>query len=148
MEPAWTYNDIWYRAKPATEATRANPFMRERGTLVVEADEVRFQGKTANLVLRNIEALEYGVHGTMTSPSLHVRYRDGDEVRSAWFTDGRMGGYAGMFGGTRRLAQEMSHLAPTTYDDAGAGKMQKRMAYILLILVLVFLTGVLRSALG
>lgn len=148
MGPARAYDDIWYRAKPATESTRADPFTRERGTLVVGQDAVRFEGKTTNFTLRNIEALEYGVHGTMTSPSLHVRYRDGGQARSAWFTDGGMGGYAGMFGGTRRLAQEMSHLAPTTYDDAGAGKMQKRMAYILLILVLVFLTGVLRSALG
>jgi hypothetical protein len=59
-----------------------------------------------------------------------------------------MGRYAGMFGGTRRLAQELSHLAPTTFDDAGAGKMQKRMAFILLGLVLVFLAGALRSAFG
>jgi hypothetical protein len=143
-----TYDSIWYRAKPATESTRADPFTRERGRLVVEEDAVRFQGKTANLVLRNIEAVEYGVHGTMTNPSIHVRYREDGEARSAWFTDGGMGGYAGMFGGTRRLAQEMSHLAPATFDDAGAGKMQKRLAFIVLGIVLLFAVRALRSALG
>ena len=148
MGPARAYDGIWYRAKPATESTRADPFTRERGTLVVGQDAIRFEGKTGNLVMRNIEALEYGVFGTMTGPSLHVRYRDGDEVRSAWFTDGGMGGYVGVFGGTRRLAQNMSHLAPTTFDDAGAGKMQRRLAFILLGLVLVFVAGALRSAFG
>ena len=103
MEPTRTFNSVWYRSKPVTESTRAGPFTRERGRLVVEGDAIRFEGPTARVALRNIEAVEYGVHGTMSNPSIHVRYREGDEPRSAWFTDGRAGGYAGMFGGTRRL---------------------------------------------
>jgi hypothetical protein len=146
MEAAQVFESVWYRAKPATESSRADPFTRERGRLVVEPDGIRFEGRTAKLVLRGIEAVEYGVYGTMTNPSVHVRYRDGGEARSAWFTDGGMGGYSGVFGGTRRLAQALDHLAPVTYDDERAGKMQKRLAYILGVMILVFLTGVLRAA--
>jgi hypothetical protein len=74
-----------------------------------------------------------------------VRYRDGGEARSAWFTDGGLGGYSGMFGGTRRLAQALSHLGPTTYEDAAASANQKRLALILGAMVLFFLLRVLRE---
>lgn len=145
MKPARTFDHIWYREKPVTESTRAGPFTRERGRLVVEGDGLRFEGKTTRLVMREVEAVEYGVHGTMTSPSIHVRYRDGDAPRSAWFTDGGMGGYAGMFGGTRRLAQALGHLGPATFDDTGAGKMQRRLAFLLIGIVLAGLARALRS---
>ncbi len=128
MEPARTFDHIWYRDRPATESTRSDPFTRERGRLVVEGDGLRFEGKTTSLVMRDIAAVEYGVHGTMTSPSIHVRYREGDGARSAWFTDGGMGGYAGMFGGTRRLAGALSHLGPATFDDGrGQGAASARL---------------------
>ena len=139
MEPARTFSRVWYRSKPITESTKADPFIRERGRLAVEADAIRFEGPRTRVVLRNVEAVEYGVHGTMSSPSVHVRYREGDEPRGAWFTDGRLGGYAGMFGGTRRLAQALSRLAPGTFDDAGASAAQKRLALVIGGIVLIFI---------
>jgi hypothetical protein len=148
MGPARAFDSVWYRAKPATESSRADPFTRERGTLVVGPGALRFEGPKLTLAMQEIEAVEYGVHGTMTNPSVHVRYRENGEPRSAWFTDGGMGGYSGMFGGTRRLAQELGHLAPVTFDDEGAGKMQKRLAIIIGVMILLFLTQVLRSAVG
>jgi hypothetical protein len=102
MEQPRTFNSIWYRDKPATESTKADPFIRERGRLIVEADALRFEGPRTSVGLRDIEAVEYGVYGTMSNPTLQVRYRDGGEVRQAWFTDGRLGGYSGMFGSWRR----------------------------------------------
>lgn len=148
MEPARTFQSIWYRSKPATESSRADPFTRERGTLVLEPGALRFDGPTTKLVMQGIEAVEYGVHGSMTNPSVHVRYRENGEPRSAWFTDGGMGGFAGMFGGTRRLAQELGQFAPATFDDEGAGKMQKRLVYIIGGIILLFLARALRSAVG
>ena len=143
-----TYRSVWYRSAPATESTSANPFTRERGRLVVEADGLRFEGASTQLVLRGIEAVEYGVHGTMTNPSVHVRYRDGDEARSAWFTDGAWAGYGGMFGGTRRLAEALNQAGAVTFDDESAGQMQKRLAIIIGTIVLFFIVRALRSALG
>jgi hypothetical protein len=145
MEPSRTFDSIWYRSKAATEPTRADPFTRERGRLVVEGDTIRFEGKTTQLVMRNVEAVEYGVFGTMTNPSVHVRYRENGEPRSAWLTDGGLGGMAGMFGATRRLAQSLGYLAPATFDDTGAGKMQKRMVYILLAILLAGIVRALRA---
>lgn len=141
------HHSVWYRSKPATESTSSDPFTRERGRLVVEADGLRFEGPKTQLTLRGIEAVEFGVYGTMTNPSVHVRYRDGDEPRSAWFTDGAWAGYGGMFGGTRRLAEALDP-AGATFDDESAGKMQRRMAYIIGAIVLFFLVRALRSALG
>jgi hypothetical protein len=147
MEQPRTFDSIWYREKPATESTRANPFVRERGRLVVEGDALRFEGKKINIPIRNIEAVEYGVYGTMTNPSVQVRYREGDEVRQAWFTDGRLGGYSGMFGGTRELAQAMRHLGPTAFDDEKPRANQKRLAWILGGIILLFIVRVIRAAL-
>lgn len=147
MEQPPAFNGIWYRTKPVTESSKADPFIRERGRLVVEQDAIRFEGPKTNVVLRGIEAVEYGVHGSMTNPSVHVRYRDGGEARSAWLTDGGMGGYAGMFGGTRRLAEALSHLGPTTFEDAGADASQKRLALIIGGIVLIFLVRALREIL-
>jgi hypothetical protein len=147
MDQPRTFDGIWYREKPVTESSRADPFIRERGRLVVEGDALHFQGRTTSVVMRGIEAVEYGVYGSMTNPSVHVRYRDGGEARSAWLTDGGLGGYAGMFGGTRRLAEALSHLAPTTFEDAGASQSQKRLALILGGIVLLFLVRMLRALL-
>jgi hypothetical protein len=139
MDEPQMFDDIWYRAKPAREATKADPFLRERGCLVVEGDAIRFQGARSTILMRGIEAVEYGVYGTMTSPAVHVRYREDGEARSAWLTDGGLGGYAGAFGGTRRLAQALSHLGPTTFDDTGASKSQKALAAVIGGAVLVFI---------
>lgn len=137
---------VWYREKPQTESTHADPFIRERGTLIVEDDAARFEGPRTQLVLRGIEMIDYGVHGAMTNPTVQVRYRDDDgQVRKAWFNDGRLGGYMGAFGGTRQLAQALSHLALTSYGDEAAGRSQRRLALILGLLVLVFLARALRS---
>lgn len=128
MDAPRTFESIWYRSKPVTESTKADPFIRERGRLVVEGDAIRFEGRQNSVVMRDIEAVEYGVHGSMTNPSVHVRYREGDEERSAWLTDGGLGGYSGMFGGTRRLAQALGRIGPATFDDDRAGASQKRLA--------------------
>lgn len=145
MHPTRTFDHIWYRSKPVTESSKADPFTRERGRLIAEGDTIRFEGKTTRLVMQNVEAVEYGVYGTMTNPSVHVRYREDGEPRSAWLTDGGLGGYAGMFGGTRRLAQALGHVAPATFDDTGAGKMQKRMLYLLLAVILAGIVRALRA---
>lgn len=145
MDPPRTFDGIWYRTKPVTESSKADPFIRERGRLVVEGDAIHFQGPKTTVEMRGIEAVEYGVHGSMTNPSVHVRYRDGGEARSAWLTDGGMGGYAGMFGGTRRLAQALGHLGPTTFQHEAAGASQKRLALIIGAIVLFFLLRVLRA---
>ncbi len=139
MDMSRTFNSIWYRAKPVTESTRADPFIRERGRLVVDGDEIRFEGAKTSVVMRGIEAVEYGVHGSMTNPTVHVRYREDGEPRSAWLTDGGLGGYAGMFGGTRRLAQA---LGATTFDDAAASRSQKALALVLAGIVLFFIKRV------
>jgi hypothetical protein len=146
MEPQRTFDGIWYREKPAVESTRANPFVRERGRLVVEDDVIRFEGPKHSMVLRDVEAVEYGVYGTMTGPAVQVRYRDeGGEPRTAWFTDGGLGGFAGVFGGTRQLAQALSRGGPATFDDTGASVTQKRFALLIGGAVLFFVVRMLRE---
>jgi hypothetical protein len=165
-----TLDAIWYRAEPHTEPSRANPFVRERGRLRVGPEVVVFQGPTVRLEIREILSVDYGVHGSMRNPSVHVRWREGEAVREAWFTDGGMGGYAGLFGGTRTLAELLAGAsngasasaaggaageaagesaragAPAArFDDAAAGRSQRWWLTILGVLVLLFLARVVLS---
>lgn len=147
MDKPRAFKGIWYRSKPVTESSKADPFIRERGLLAVTEDAITFEGPRTQVVMRGVEAVEYGVHGSMTNPSVHVRYRENGESRSAWLTDGGFGGYAGMFGGTRRLAEALSHLAPTTFEDQGASRSQKRLALIIGGIVLAGIVRALREIL-
>lgn len=157
-----TLDAIWYRAEPHTEPSRANPFVRERGRLRVGPEVVVFQGPTVRLEIREILSVDYGVHGSMRNPSVHVRWREGEAVREAWFTDGGMGGYAGLFGGTRTLAELLAGAsngasagaagesaragAPAArFDDAAAGRSQRWWLAILGGLVLLFLARAVLS---
>jgi hypothetical protein len=142
-----TLDSIWYRAEPHTESTSAHPFVRERGTLHVSDEELRFRGRKTEVVMRDVQSVEYGVHGTMRNPSVHVRYRDGEAVRSAYFTDGRLGGYAGLFGGTRKLAELLGRGREASFDDAAAGTSQWWWIVVLSALVLFFLLRVVLALL-
>ena len=161
-----TLDAIWYRAEPQTEPSRAHPFVRERGRLRVGPHGAIFQGPTVRLEIHEILSVDYGVHGSMRNPSVHIRWREGEAVREAWFTDGGMGGYAGLFGGTRTLAELLAGAsngasagaageaagdgaragAPAArFDDAAAGRSQRWWLTILGVLVLLFLARAVLS---
>jgi hypothetical protein len=143
MEPSRTIPNIWYRSKPVTEPSSADTFIRERGTLHIGPDSIHFQGPQTDLTIGNVESVEYGVHGTMMNPSVHVRYLDEQTSQSAYFTDGRAGGYAGLFGGTRKLAEDMQHLGSITFDDTKSNRSRRLWTWAILILVLIFVVRIL-----
>jgi hypothetical protein len=145
METSRTIPNIWYRSKPITEPSTADEAIRERGTLHIGPDSLHFKGPQTDLTIRNVEAVEYGVHGTMMNPSVHVRYLDGESSRSAYFTDGRAGGYAGLYGGTRKLAESMQHLGSVRYDDAQSNRSRRLWTMAIVILVLIFVIRMLLS---
>jgi hypothetical protein len=137
MEPSRTIPNIWYRSKPVTEPSAADASIRERGTLHIGPDSIHFKGPQTDLTIRNVVAVEYGVHGTMMNPSVQVRYLDGEESQSAYFTDGRAGGYAGLFGGTRQLAESMRHLGTIAFDDAASSRSRRLWTWAILVLLLI-----------
>ena len=121
------------------QMTMGEAFKRVSGSLQVGPDGLRFESKDAPLTISDIESVEYGIHGATTNPSVRVQYRDSGETRDAYFEDARYFGYAGFFGGTRRLAEEIGHPGQTVFETEGPKQMQKLIVGLAVALVLMIL---------
>lgn len=125
------------------QMTMGEAFKRKSGTLHVGPDGLRFESKDAPLTISKIEAVEYGVHGATTNPSVRVQYQDGGEMRDAYFEDARYFGYAGFFGGTQRLAEAIKHPGETVIETEGPKRMQKMLAGLAVAVVVMILLRLL-----
>ena len=140
---AQTFRRVWYRPTPMQEMMLGEAFERKSGSLHVGPDGLRFESKDAPLTISEIETVEYGVHGTTTNPSVHVRYLDNGEARDAYFEDARYFGYAGFFGGTQRLAEAIEHPGRTVIETEGPKQMRRLMVGLAVAVVVMILLRLL-----
>ena len=140
-----TFRRVWYRPVPMQEMKLSEAFKRHSGKLLVEADGLRFEHKKVPLVIRDIEAVDYGVHGATTNPSVRVRYNEDGEKRDAYFEDARYFGYAGFFGGTQRLAEAIEHPGETVLETERPAEMRKLWIGLAVSVVLLVLLQVVRA---
>ncbi|GAB5534541.1 MAG: hypothetical protein Rubg2KO_07900 [Rubricoccaceae bacterium] len=138
MDAERTFRSVWYRPQPMRERKMTEAFDRQRGRLTVGPGGLSYVGGEAPLVIREIESVDYGVHGANFNPSVLVRYRDGGESREAYFSDARYFGYAGFFGGTKRLAESIEHPGETVIET-GAADVNKKLWIGLAIPLLILL---------
>ncbi len=91
--------NIWYRSTAAVNV----PAWEDRGSLSIEHGRFRFSGGT-----RNISGAILSVGRTQmgTNKWVYVRYEDKGQAGDAYFMDGGMLGWSGVFGGNSRLATE------------------------------------------
>jgi hypothetical protein len=107
------FRGVWYMARQPAAGIKYMTH-RKSGTLVIDADSMRFEGKGPGVVMSHIHAV------SITRPDaprwllaswllsrlilwVRVDYSVGTESTSAFFSDGRLLGWRGIFGGTRRL---------------------------------------------
>lgn len=108
-------------------------------------DGLRYEGGKTPLVICDILAVDYGVHGSNFNPSVRVRYRDDPRTRSAYFEDGRAFGYAGFLSdGTRRLAEAIPHSGVTRIETKAADKNKREWIVLAACGALLILTVALR----
>ena len=125
----------------------AEAFDRKSGRLAVGPDGLRYEGTETPLIIQEIESVDYGVHGANFNPSVRVRYRDGGESKEAYFEDARYFGYAGFFGGTKRLAESIQHPGETVVDTGAADANKKLWIGLAIPFVILLIFQVLKYTL-
>ncbi len=75
--------------------------MRDVGTLVVSDEALEFRGKKMDVDISSIKNVTYGKQGRdFINNWIKIEYADG---KTGYFADGNMLGWAGIFGGTKKM---------------------------------------------
>jgi hypothetical protein len=80
--------------------------------LIVSDNSLTFKGKKEKVQITNIKRITYGKQGKdFINNWIKVEYQDGN---TAFLADGNLLGWAGVFGGTKKILKVIQHLAQST----------------------------------
>lgn len=133
------FRGIWYRSKPSKERTLKDAFDRERGKLIITDQEIIFENGEVNLQISNIQKVSFGLQGSDPINSwIRIIYLEGEEKKEAFFTDGKLFGYFGFFGGSWRILKSLGHLVdlPEIIDRR---HIKNKISLVFLFFLLLFL---------
>ena len=103
-----TFRSVWYL--PAENRWRDLKMlaMRDSGTLVVNEDSLEFTGKKEKVSITGVKRVSYGKQGRdFANNWVKIEYQDGE---TAYFADGSLLGWGGIFGGTKKILNAVQHL--------------------------------------
>ncbi|MDR2012169.1 MAG: hypothetical protein LBQ20_03840 [Rhodanobacter sp.] len=107
-----TFANIWYRPEENRWRDMNLLAMRDTGTLVVNDESVEFQGQKEKVHITNVKRVSYGKQGRdFINNWVKIEYGDG---KQAFFADGSLLGWGGIFGGTKRILNVVRHLESTS----------------------------------
>lgn len=96
-----TFPKVWYRSRPLKMKDASLKAMEDSGTLTVEPGHLHFTGKKGEIDISEIHRVSSERKGRdFVNRWASVEYGDG---RLAMFVDARVLGWAGMFGGNKKL---------------------------------------------
>lgn len=85
---------------------------RDAGKLIVSEDSLEFRGKKEKVVITNVRRISYGKQGRdFVNNWIRIEYGDVPTTSTAFFADGSLLGWGGIFGGTKRILAAVQHLA-------------------------------------
>ena len=85
---------------------------RDAGKLIVGEDSLEFHGKKEKVVITNVRRISYGKQGRdFVNNWVRIEYGDAPKTSTAFFADGNLLGWGGIFGGTKRVLAAVEHLA-------------------------------------
>ena len=88
---------------------------KDSGRLLVLEDALEFQGKQERVVITDIRRVSLGKQGRdFVNDWVKVEYGSAASPATAFFADGSILGWGGVFGGTRRILAAVQHLAKGT----------------------------------
>lgn len=94
------FNGVWYRSSENQNVV-ALKNMQDRGTLSIDGAELVFAGKKEQVRIADIHHIELGYQGVdRTQKWVIVSYGAG---QTAYLKDGRLLGWAGILGGTKKM---------------------------------------------
>ena len=100
------FEKVWFRSDEANWGSlRA---YEDVGTLTVENASLKFAGKKVNVSVSNMRSVSRKRIGRdFINNWTHVQYEADGDIRNAYFVDGGLLGWSGIFGGNSRLFQEI-----------------------------------------
>ena|SRR3989344_1603589 len=99
------FNKVWYLPSENTWKDFNMLAMKDSGILTINDHSLEFLGKSTKIVIDNIQSVSYGKQGRdFVNNWIKVRYIDENgKPAQAFFADGRLLGWSGVFGGTKRI---------------------------------------------
>jgi hypothetical protein len=107
MSAKYILENTWYLPSENTWKEMNYMAMRDIGTLSIESHGISFKGAQTNLFIDQFVSVAYGKQGRdFINKWVKIEYRDASgELNQAFFADGNNRGWAGIFGGTKKLYQ-------------------------------------------
>ncbi len=109
---AQTFDTVWFL--PHENRWRDFNLLayRDTGRLTVSDESIEFRGDKETLVITNVQRVSYGKQGRdFVNNWVKVEYGDHATPSVAFFADGSMHGWGGIFGGTKRILQAVKQHA-------------------------------------
>lgn len=97
--------NTWYLPSENTWEDFQIMAMKDIGTLTIDADSIFFEGGKSNLLINQLHSISYGKQGRdFINNWVKIEYYDSrNELQQTYFADGNNRGWAGIFGGTKKL---------------------------------------------
>jgi hypothetical protein len=100
-----TFSDVWYRPSKNSLLNTSPIAFYDKGTLKVGEGVLEFRGEKGVVNISNIQSIAYGKQGKdMVNNWVKVDYGSGQQ---AFFADGSLLGWGGIFGGTQKLLKAL-----------------------------------------
>lgn len=109
-----TVSDVWFLPSENTWKDATIMAYRDKGIVKFTPDGLTFTGNTYNIFITNIQSVCYGKQGRdFINNWVRVEYRSDEhgDIQQAFFADGGLLGWSGIFGGTKKLFKKIK----TTY---------------------------------
>ncbi len=105
-----TFPEVWYR--PDKKNFLELLAFKDIGTLEIAHGRITYRGRKARFTIKRILRVGYGRIGVdLINNWVHIDYADAGERLTAYFADGGLLGWRGIFGGSRRIFAAVESMA-------------------------------------
>jgi hypothetical protein len=98
------FETVWYLPGENNLRDRRLLAYEDVGKLSVRGSSLIFKGRVGVLFIADVRQVSYGKQGRdFINSWVKVEYGAGSTASTAYFADGRLRGWSGIFGGTRKI---------------------------------------------
>lgn len=105
-------SSIWFLPSENTWENYDLLAMKDRGTIIFEVNELVFKGSKYQLYIKDISSISYGKEGRdFVNNWIKIEYLSKNGIaKTAFFADGRILGWSGIFGGTKKILKKIEKM--------------------------------------
>ena len=101
-----TFDTVWYLAHENRWSDLNILAYRDTGKLTVAENAIEFHGGKETVVIANIQRITFGKQGRdFVNNWVKIEYGDSIPPCVAFFADGSLHGWGGIFGGTKKILE-------------------------------------------